>query len=244
MDAIAYRSLRDLQDRHWWFVGRLSIVSHLIRRFTQLPQRSRILEAGCGYGGNLRMLEQFGDLHAFEVEDQARAYASTFVKRPVVHGLLPEKVGFENESFDLVAVLDVLEHIDDDLGSLRALRERLTEGGSLMLTVPALPWLWSEHDEIHHHKRRYTKAGLKRVLREAGLEPIVIGYFNTLLFPLAMVQRLALRLTGGRHRTDEMPPTLLNGVLSKLFAFERHLVGRVPLPIGLSLYAIARQAQR
>lgn len=244
MDAIAYRSLRDLQDRHWWFIGRLSIVSGLIRRFAHLPHRSRILEAGCGYGGNLRMLGQFGDLYAFELEDQARAYASSRVTRPVAYGFLPDKVGFEGESFDLVAMLDVLEHIDDDLGSLRALRARLTEGGALMLTVPALPWLWSEHDEIHHHKRRYTKAGLRRILREAGFEPVTIGYFNTLLFPLALMQRLALRLTGGRHRADEMPPTFLNGVLGKVFAFERYLVGRIPLPIGLSLYAIARQAPR
>jgi SAM-dependent methyltransferase len=244
MDAIAYRSLRDLQDRHWWFVGRLAIVSHLIRRFTRLPQRSRILEAGCGYGGNLRMLAQFGDIHAFELEDQARAYASTLVKRPVAYGFLPDKVGFEHESFDLVAMLDVLEHIGDDLGSLRVLCARLTEGGSLVLTVPALPWLWSEHDEIHHHKRRYTKTSLKRILHEAGLEHVAIGYFNTLLFPLALMQRLALRLTGGRHRADEMPPTLLNSALSKIFAFERHLVSRIPLPIGLSLYAIARQKRR
>lgn len=244
MDAIAYRSLRDLQDGHWWFVGRRSIVSCLIRRFTRLPQRSRVLEAGCGYGGNLAMLEQFGDVHAFEIEQQARAYASTFIQRPVAYGFLPDKVGFEGESFDLIAMLDVLEHIGDDVGSLRTLRKRLTRDGSLIVTVPALPWLWSEHDEMHHHKRRYTKKGLQGILCEAGFEPIAIGYFNTLLFPLALMQRLALRLFGGRHRADEMPLSLLNSVLKKLFAFERHLVGRVPLPIGLSLYAIARQSQR
>lgn len=239
MDAIAYRSLRDLQDRHWWFVGRRTIITRLIRRFVQLPQRPRVLEAGCGYGGNLRMLEQFGDLDAFEFEDQARAYASTLVTRPVAYGFLPDQVGFAGVGFDLIAMLDVLEHIEDDHGSLRALRERLTDDGSLVLTVPALPWLWSKHDEIHHHKRRYTKAGLEHVLREAGFEAVAVGYFNTLLFPLALIQRLVSRLAGGRHRTDEMPPQILNGVLSKIFAFESHVIGRVRLPIGLSLYAIA-----
>jgi SAM-dependent methyltransferase len=244
MDAAAYRSLRDLQDRHWWFVGRRNIIAYLIRRYVSLPQRPRILEAGCGYGGNLAMLGQFGDLDAFEFEDSARTYASALLKRPVAHGFLPDHVGFENDSFDLIAMLDVLEHIDDDVGSLSALRERLTEKGSILITVPALPWLWSEHDESHHHKRRYTKASLKKVLGDAGFEPINVGYFNTLLFPLALIQRLALKLLRGKNTANDMPHPLVNSWLTKVFTFERRLIGWTNLPVGLSLYAVARRVHR
>lgn len=242
MEAVAYHSLRDLQDRHWWFVGRRKIISELIRRLVNLPKRARILEAGCGYGGNLAMLGRFGDLDAFEYEDEARSYASALLNKPVAPGFLPDNIGFAGETFDLVAMLDVLEHIDDDVGSLRALRERLCQGGAILITVPAVPWLWSEHDEIHHHKRRYTKAGLKKVLREAGFEVGDVSYFNTLLFPLALAQRLMSRFSGRKLAADTMPNRFVNGVLERVFAFENRLAGRINLPIGLSLYAIARRA--
>lgn len=243
MEAVAYHALRDLQDRHWWFVGRRKIIASLIQRFIALPQRSRILEAGCGYGGNLPMLDRLGDLFAFEFDEDARSYASTLIQRPVEAGSLPSGIGFEKESFDLIAMLDVLEHIDDDTGALNALFERLKSDGSLLITVPAHPWLWSEHDEIHHHKRRYTKDGLKQVLRDAGFAKVDVGYFNTLLFPLALVQRLMSRLSGGRATADKMPPRPVNGFLRKVFEFESRLVGRAPFPIGLSLYAVAQRSR-
>ncbi len=244
MDAVAYHSLRDLQDRHWWFVGRRKVIAKLIHRCVVLPQHPRILEAGCGYGGNLAMLAQFGGLDAFELEEEARSHASALIQLPVSAGYLPDHIGFENQSFDLIAMLDVLEHIEDDIGSLRALGDRLGIDGSILITVPALPWLWSEHDEVHHHKRRYTKASLKKVLRRAGFEPASVGYFNTLLFPLALIQRLASRVSGRRYVADAMPPRLLNGLLEMVFAFERVLIGRVNFPIGLSLYAVARRERR
>jgi SAM-dependent methyltransferase len=241
MEAAAYRSLRDLQDQHWWFVGRRKIIAELISRFVLLPTRARILEAGCGYGGNLAMLSRYGELEAFEFEDDARAYASTRLNKPVAPGHLPDNLSFARESFDLIAVLDVLEHIDDDAGSLRALHERLRNGGSILITVPAVPWLWSEHDVLHHHKRRYTQAGLKRVLSEAGFELTSVNYFNSLLFPLALVERLASRFFGKKIEADAMPHPFLNTLLTQVFALETSLTGRLSLPIGLSLYAVARK---
>lgn len=243
MDAAAYRSLEALQDRHWWFLGRRKVITQLIRRFVSLPRSPHILEAGCGYGGNLAMLRQFGNVDAFEFDDGARQYASSLADRPVAYGHLPDNPGFTDSRFDLVAMLDVLEHIEDDVGALRALQMRLAEGGAILLTVPAFPWLWSQHDEIHHHKRRYTKASLTAALRMAGLEPWKIGYFNTLLFPLAIVQRIALGLLCGRGGIDDIPQKTLNALFGKVFGFESHLVGRGVLPFGLSLFAVARPAR-
>lgn len=243
MDAAAYQSLRDSQDRHWWFVGRRRIVSRLIARFASLPRQARILEAGCGYGGNLAMLGALGEVKAFEFDEEARAHATSLSQVPVAWGRLPDRIGFAGERFDLIAMLDVLEHIDDDVSSLRALRDRLTEGGTLLLTVPAVPWLWSEHDVLHHHKRRYTRALLEQRLREAGLAPVKLGYFNTLLFPLALAQRLLSRLMGRKGAGNDAPPEPVNGMLAAIFSLEAALAGSIPLPIGLSLFAVARRAQ-
>jgi SAM-dependent methyltransferase len=241
MELAAYHSLRDSQDRHWWFVGRRRIVAQLIRRFVRLPAGARVLEAGCGYGGNLAMLGEVGEVEAFEFDDDARAHAATLLRRSVAYGRLPDRVGFENENFDLIAMLDVLEHIDDDVGSLRALGERLAPGGSLLLTVPAVPWLWSDHDVLHQHKRRYTRALLIERLREAGFEVAGVGYFNTLLFPLALAQRLLARILGAAAGDHSAPPEPINGLLAAIFSLEGRLLGRLPLPIGLSLFAVARK---
>jgi len=241
MEAAAYQSLRDSQDRHWWFVGRRRIAASLIKRFAALPAQARVLEAGCGYGGNLAMLGKLGDVQAFEFDDAARAHAAVVSGRNVGYGKLPDDIGFERDQFDLIALLDVLEHIDDDVNSLKALGNRLAPGGSLLLTVPAVPWLWSDHDVLHQHKRRYTKAVLRERLREAGLEPVRIGYFNSLLFPLALVQRLMSRLSGGGAHDHAAPPEPLNAVLTWIFALERGVVGRLPFPIGLSLFAVVRK---
>ena len=241
MEAAAYQSLRDLQDRHWWFVGRRRIAASLIKRFVALPAQARVLEAGCGYGGNLAMLGKLGEVHAFEFDDTARVHAAVLSGRAIGYGKLPDDIGFESDRFDLIALLDVLEHIDDDVNSLKALGNRLTPGGCLLLTVPAVPWLWSDHDVLHQHKRRYTKALLRQRLREAGLEPVRIGYFNSLLFPLALIQRLVSRLSGGGTSDHAVPPEPVNAMLTWIFTLERNMVGRISFPIGLSLFAVARK---
>ncbi len=241
MELAAYQSLRDSQDRHWWFVGRRRIVARLIEWFVPLPAKARVLEAGCGYGGNLAMLGKLGEVQAFEFDDAARAHAATLSCRSVAYGRLPDAIGFYNERFDLIAMLDVLEHIDDDIASLRTLGDRLAPGGSIVLTVPAVPWLWSDHDVLHQHKRRYTKSLLLERLHEAGFKVVRIGYFNTLLFPLALAQRLIARFFGGGGVDYSAPAQPLNAILTAIFSCEGKLLGRVPFPIGLSLYAVARK---
>jgi SAM-dependent methyltransferase len=231
------------EDRHWWFVARRRILDRLIARRIEPKSDCRVLEAGCGTGGNLSMLGRFGHAAAFEPDAAARALATAKSMVEVRDGALPDRVPFPRNSFDLVAMLDVLEHVDDDLGSLRAVAERLAPGGRLVLTVPAYRFLWSRHDELHHHKRRYRKDALLAVATAAGLQPEYVSYFNTLLFPLVAAKRLAGRLFGDSGKTDdEMPPAGLNRLLGAVFAVERHLLGRVALPFGVSLVMVARRA--
>ena len=188
------------------------------------------------------MLARFGRVSAFEPDGDARRAAQAKSTADIRDGRLPDQVPFQPETFDLVAMLDVLEHIDDDVAGLRSLCATLQRGGQVLLTVPAFPFLWSRHDELHHHKRRYRKRGLAAAAEAAGLEVVSISYFNTLLFPMAAALRLArnlLRRPGGAD--DEIPPAFVNRVLTAVFAWERYLLHRVALPVGLSLVLVARR---
>ncbi|WP_278391314.1 class I SAM-dependent methyltransferase [Sphingobium yanoikuyae] len=238
MDRSAYTSMNAQEGEHWWFVARRAIIDGLIRDHVALPDDARILEAGCGTGGNLALLAQHGNVDALEYDDEARAIAAARGVATVEAGALPEKVGFGDRRYDLIALLDVLEHVDQDEASLAALRGRLAAGGRLLVTVPAVPWLWSDHDVLHHHKRRYTHDGLARVAAAAGLRVEASGYFNSLLFPLAVAQRLAHQLLRREAPLDARPAPWLNRSLQQVFAAERHMLGRINFPIGLSLYAI------
>jgi SAM-dependent methyltransferase len=241
MDRAAYAGMNAIEDRHWWFVARRRIIDTLIRREVKLPQSARVLEAGCGTGGNLSLLAGHGALDAFEYDADARALASAKNVCTVKPGALPDGVDAAGAPYDLIAILDVLEHIDDDVASLRRLGALLGDDGRILLTVPAMPFLWSSHDELHHHKRRYTRASLQAATKAAGLRVEHIGYFNALLFPLALAQRMLAKLTGSRQPIDALPSPTVNGVLRSIFASERHLVGRVRLPVGLSLFAVIRR---
>ena len=237
--------MAEIEGAHWWFFARRRILREAISRLVPLSPGARLLEAGCGTGGNLAMLEDFGEVSAFEPDPRARELASSKTKIKVRPGRLPTDVPFEAEAFDLVVALDVLEHLDDDLGGLEALGRRLRPGGWMLITVPAFSFLWSDHDIVHHHKRRYTKKGLVRLASAAGLTPVTSTYFNTLLFPLVAVVRFAKNLLGIESADDgRMPTPLLNGLLGAAFASERHMIGRIALPIGVSILMIVRRPER
>ncbi len=238
MDPTAYESMSAIEDKHWWFVARRRIIASLIERFACPPAGAKVLEAGCGTGGNLALLARYGKLDAFEYDPAARAKAAAKQLAEIDFGALPDQVARENGSYDLIALLDVLEHIEDDDASLQRLGALLRDKGKLVLTVPAVPSLWSEHDVIHHHHRRYTRRSLEQCIAKAGLKVERIGYFNSLLFPVAWLQRQAQRLTGRHAALDAIPGKLLNGALERVFGLERHILGKVQMPIGLSLFAV------
>jgi SAM-dependent methyltransferase len=151
---------------------------------------------------------------------------------------------FEDDSFDLAASLDVIEHLEDDLGALRELRRVVAPGGALLITVPAYPWLWSGHDEVNHHHRRYTRRSLRRVAEQAGWKQVRTTYFNSLLLPVAILLRVLDRLS--RKTTESsldlwVPPQPMNWLLERPLALEAQLIARGGrIPAGLSLLAVFR----
>lgn len=239
MERVVYQQMAELDQLHWWYRARREVLAELIRREAMPPAGARILEIGCGTGHNLTMLGGFGRVDAVELDDEARAIAERRLGREVLSAPLPELAGVPDRTYDLIAALDVIEHIADDEAALAAIAGKLKAGGKFLMTVPAHKWMWSAHDVVNHHKRRYSKAGLKRLIETSPLKLEKLGYFNSLLFPLAMADRLASRLRGKDDADLKMPSAPLNRTLEAVFAAERHLVGRFPLPPGLSLFAVA-----
>jgi len=238
MERAVFDRMAEQDQVHWWYVARRRILGDLIAREIALPAAPRILEIGCGTGHNFGMLRRFGRLDALEVDSAARALASSRLGHAVGDAPLPALGGVPDGAYDLIALLDVLEHVDGDKAALESIATKLAPGGHILLTVPAYQWLWSAHDAAHHHKRRYSKRTLRAVIEAAGLKADRLGYFNSLLFPIAAAARIAGNLLGKTSGDDKMPPAPLNRLLQGIFSLERHLVGRVPLPAGVSLFAV------
>lgn len=241
MTPEAYRQIQRLQSAHWWFTARRKILHSQLARI-HLPVNARILEVGCGPGGNLSMLQEFGQVTAVEMNAGAREYAARLSGVQVLPGRLPDAMP-EMESFDLIGLFDVLEHIPDDLAALNSLKPMLRQGGQLLLTVPACPWMFGPHDKAHHHQRRYSAAQLTNLAKKSGWEVKYITHFNTWLYPIIGLSRLlamAIHRESVHSDMDKQPPVLINKLLHMVFASESAVLRHVRFPVGVSLLCVLR----
>jgi len=230
------------EDRHWWYRGRRTVLEGVLGGL-DLPAGTRILDAGCGSGRNMIELARYGTVTGVELSETSVALARERQCGEVVAGSVLE-MPFPNHSFELAVSLDVIEHLEDDLTALREMRRTVAPGGALLVTVPAYQWLWSGHDEINHHHRRYTRRSLQRIGEQAGWQQVRTTYFNSLLLPAAILLRVLDRFS---RRTTEssldlwIPPEPLNWLLQRPLALEAALIGRGGrIPAGLSLLAVFR----
>lgn len=248
MNPLGYVEMAAVEERHWWFAARRAILADVIRRLRP-PEGARVLEAGCGTGGNLSMLSGFGRLWAFELNEYARETAREKAGGLGVRldaGRLPGDIPFDGERFDLICLFDVLEHVEDDAGALAALSGRLAPGGRILLTVPAGPWLYGAHDRFLGHHRRYSASTLGAAAKRAGLRRTRISHFNTLLFAPAAAVRVWEKTLGRGKKYEEanrIPPAPLNALLRTMFAAERVPLRFLDFPFGLSLFAVLEQAK-
>ena len=189
MELDAYRNMAATENEHWWFCGRRAIGEAVIRGLN-LPKGAKILEIGAGTGGNISMLERFGEVQAVEMSDLARRIAWEKTGRDFLYGYLPDNLPVSPGSVDLICLFDVLEHVREDEASLLAMRHLLKPGGKVVLTVPAHQWLWSTHDVGLHHMRRYSRGLLRQRIEDAGYRIDKLTYTNAALFPVAILARL------------------------------------------------------
>jgi len=245
MERDEYRLMAEVEDEHWWWRARREILSKTIDRYLAPGAGGprAVLELGCGTGGNLPMLERYGAVTGAESESAAidflrRKHGDRFV---VIQHAIPDPLP---RVYDVICMFDVLEHIEDDEGALRWVARHLAPGAIAILTAPAFPFLWTEHDEAAHHYRRYTPGALRRIV-PAELEVVHLTCFNTILFPPVAAVRLGTKLLPGRYRPQgtnmKMPPRFLNWLLYRIFRTDRHLAHRARAALGVSVLAVLRR---
>ena len=245
MEKQLYQEMYEIEEKHWWFVGRRKILFDITKlEVGKAGKIGKVLDIGCGTGFNAKWLGEMGErgeVYAVEMSDEAIGLAKK--RMPNLKVIKGEFPNFKtNERFDLITLFDVLEHFEGDIEAMGKIKEMLNPGGYVVFSVPAFSFLWSEHDELAHHKRRYTAREIREKLVQAGFSPVRITYFNTFLFlPIILFRfiRRIFRLRGGK--TDFfIAPAPFNTLLSKLFGAERFLLRCFNLPLGVSLIAIAK----
>lgn len=236
MEEWRYREMYDLEDRHWWFRARRTVIWALLRR-AGVDSAPRLLDAGCGTGRNLVEFGRLGTAEGIDVSPQAVDFCRSRGLEGVRQGAL-EELPFEDGRFDLLLATDVIEHLDDDRHALLELRRVARPGARLVVTVPAYRWLWSQHDTSLQHRRRYTAARLRERATAAGWRAQVETYFFTALLPGVAAVRSARRLRPAETPRSDMTlaPPALGRLLELASAGEAKLIERgARLPAGVSV---------
>jgi SAM-dependent methyltransferase len=246
----AYQAIYwQLEETHWWFRGRSHLILNLLHRLS-VPASAAILEVGCSAGPLIRRLHASGFTHVtgIDLSESAihRCHEAGLTNTAVMDATNPQ---YADESFDLLIASDVLEHITDEGTALRSWLRILKPGGRLLVCVPAFMFLWSEHDTVNHHQRRYTSTTLKEALKRGGFMVDRLSYWNfSLFFPLA-----ALRLVQRTVASSEVYPggnlrpsaPLTNAILFALLKAENYLLlNSCRFPFGGSTFAIASRPNR
>ncbi len=243
MQQHTYSIMYQIEERHWWFVGRRRIIESFLEPVCSNLEsnRSRILDIGCGTGANLEMLSRFGEAEGVDVSTEALAFCRERGLQNVRQGEA-EHLPYEDGSFDLVTALDVVEHLDDDVAGLREMRRVLRTGGRAVLFVPAFKFLWGVQDDVSHHRRRYTLEGLKRAVCEAGFEIERATYANITFFAPILLGRLVMRATGFRPASENnINVSALNKLLGYILGAESSILRHMNLPLGVSAICVARR---
>lgn len=231
-----------LEDTYWWFVGRRRIMRGMLSALPAAGSDASILDVGCGTGGNHSLLSEFGAPVSCDISEHALSYCRKRGAKRLVAGSA-ERLPLRDSSFHYAACLEVLEHLDDDRAGMRELFRVIRPGGYALVAVPAYQWLWSEHDEALHHRRRYSAQRLKDIAREAGFRVTRVTHCVTFLLPAIAVFRLGQRLVGGFKRRSPrvaylVPPRWLNQVFVSLLHLEACLLGRLNLPLGVTIVCL------
>jgi SAM-dependent methyltransferase len=247
MEPSEYDTLARLEESHWWYVGMRRLTARLIRRLA-LPRPAQILDAGCGTGGGLRWLAEFGTVTGIDWNARATAYAvrasaqGAAPRAARVAGASVQALPFRAEQFDLVTSFEVLYHlaVSDDVAALHEMARVLRPGGWLVVRVPAHDWLRGAHDRQVHTRQRYAAAELRQKIQRTGLRLHTLTSVGLVLFPLAVLRRL-LQTSHQVESDVVLPRPLINRCLTEMLAAEGLWLEHGPLPIGLSLLALAQK---
>ncbi len=249
LDRTAYDRFFELEQKHFWRIAKRRLVLDWLSRYGPAPGGLRILDIGGAASLIPKELERWGTVLVVEADADTARFAHEQLGLDARPGVFPTNLP-STGPFDIITMCDVLEHIEDDSASLRAACDLLKPGGLLLCTVPALPWLWSDHDRILRHFRRYTRQALRERIEKAGFSMVRVSYYTSLLLPVIALQRSAGRIRAaltGRPKTsyDVKPPLgVLNPLFGAIMSLERQLLAGMDCWLGSSLIAVARRPAR
>ena len=232
-----YHEMSTKEDRHWWFIGRRFIIDIFLKKLS-LKKNAEILDIGSGTGSNINLLSKYGQLSIMEPNYIAHGYLKKkyFDIDKLKVGSCPEHLEY-SKKFDLVSLFDVLEHIEEDALTLDKIYNILNLNGYIIITVPAYQWLWSDHDIRLMHKRRYNLTQIKKIIPK-NLKIEQATYFNTLLFPLAVIERIIKKTFKTKDKSDNF---FINFILKFIFKLERKLLNFINFPYGLSILIVLKK---
>ena len=244
MQQHTYAIMNRVEDSHWWYVGRRAILESFLERISAALRTQdsglKILDVGCGTGGNLEMLEKFGAAEGVDVSDDALEFCQS--KGLTVHKGLAEELPFADESFDVVTALDVVEHLDDDVAGLTEMHRVTKTGGKTLIFVPAFMWLWGVQDDVSNHRIRYTKKQIVERLEKAGFEVERATYANITFFAPILGGRTLMRITGIKPESENnVNVSALNGFFGKIFGSEKLWLKKFDIPFGVSIVVVAKK---
>jgi SAM-dependent methyltransferase len=243
MDQRERNAMLTMDDRHWWYRGRRRVIRAELDKLALAPG-ARVLDAGCGSGRTLLELAEYAsELYGIEFDRDAAALARSRGVAEVQVGRV-EELPWDDGFFDLITCLDVIEHTPDDRVALRELRRVCKPEGRLLMTVPAYQALWSLHDVVNHHYRRYGRRTLYSAAVDSGWRVSRMTSFNSLLLAPAAAVRLAQRRRLREHDPEftselRLGSAWMNSLLERPMQAEARWIGRGrTLPAGLSLLAL------
>lgn len=255
MQELVYTQTREIEESHWWFLGMREIYRKQLDRMAESggegaapggPPR-RMLDVGCGTGGNLSLLKGYGRPYGIDYSPSAAAFTRDRGWPRILVGSATE-LPMPDRVVDLVTALGVIEHVPDDVAMLEEMRRVTKPGGYLLLMTSAHRWLWSTHDDAVHHVRRYRRSELEQRVIDSGWQIEQLTYVNALLFPAIAAVRLLQRLLPAKTTKSDVgmsgffvPPWPVNQALAGLLSFEGSLMRIGDLPFGVGLIVRARR---
>jgi 2-polyprenyl-3-methyl-5-hydroxy-6-metoxy-1,4-benzoquinol methylase len=236
-----YKNMFALEDTYWWFVARRKMVINLLRQYVKNRENISILDIGCGTGNNLIELSKLGQ--AIGLDDSQEAI--DFCRQRGLYDVVKqnaEEINLSDNSFNVITMLDVLEHVQDDNKVLNNCYNLCKKDGLMLITVPAYGFLWSEHDEALQHKRRYTASELRNKLILANFKIIKLSYtITSLFFPIFFIRLWQSIFKDSTHPQTSIVllPKLINNFIIKILDFENSLLRFINYPIGVSIVCLA-----
>lgn len=240
-----YDLVKQVQNHHWWWLGREKIIETLIEKFVDLNRKLSIADVGCGFGANISMLRQYGDVTGLELNDEA---IKTVKERwgesvQTVNWKSPDSL---NTRFNFMLLADVLEHIPDDKGAIDWIHQHLDSGGYSLITVPGHQFLWTQMDEVLDHHRRYNRKTLLKLIDDR-FEVVYFSYYNMFLFPVktcfVFFDRVMRKLfpNAPKHSYNDIPHPFINSLFKHILMAEASIIRRAVVPFGVSLICLIRK---